>query len=163
MHLALLILSFIILILIYKVGFNHNMSKKDDDLLVQNYHLKPSFEKKVILIIESFDNIKNLLSFIRNILKQTIKVNSIILISELKWHQYSLIYNTCITNNIGGLSIVLKESSNDTIILYVFSEAFYAFYNPNFLEKLLKTQLNVQGIYLVETNKIKVDINKVYE
>jgi hypothetical protein len=129
--------------------------------MIQNYQLKPFYKKKVVLIIENFDDLNCLLTLIRYVLHQTVKVNSIILISESSLH-HDLIYNTCVINKLGGLSILLKESSKDTIILYIFPEALKAFYDPNFLKKILETQIKVKGIVKVETNKVKVDISKVY-
>jgi hypothetical protein len=164
MQMALFILCFIIIIFIgYSVSdLKSNKIKQNDNLMIQNYQLKPFYKKKVVLVIENFDNLNCLLTLIRYVLHQTVKVNSIILISELSLHHHDLIYNTCVVNKLGGLSILLKESSKDTIILYVFPEALKGFYDPNFLKEILETQIRIKGIVKVETNKVKVDISKVY-
>jgi hypothetical protein len=161
MQLALFMLCFIIIIFIGIFSLQTDKIKTNDDLMIQNYQSKPFYEKKVVLIIENFNELNYLLTLIRHILHQTIKVNSIILITELRFH-HDLIYNTCIVNKIGGLSILLKESSNNTILLYIFPEALNVFSNPNSLKIILETQIKVKGIIKVETDKIKVDINKVY-
>ena len=136
-----------------------------EDFLVQNYHTKSNFKKRLVLIIEDVeDNIEDVLNLIRNLLKQSIKVQSIILITkneQLK--KVKLIHNTCILNKVGGLSIILKEGHNDTIFVFVFPQSFKAFNDPEFLKKFLETDEKVNGIVKAENHSIQVDIDKVYK
>lgn len=165
MELILIMLGFIILILMYYKGYSQakvDQKENYEDFLVKNYQSKPLYKKKVIIIIENFDNLKNLLTLIKCILLQNVKVNSIILISETSI-KHPLIHNTCIVNKVGGLSMLLKESSNDSILLYIFPESFKAFFNPNFLKETLDSKIKINGIVIVETDKVKVDINKLYK
>jgi len=137
-----------------------------DDFLVQNYHQKPNYKQKVVLVIESYIDTNKVVSLLRNVLQQVIKVNSIILIapnnhSALK--KINLIRNTCVLNKVGGLSCLLKESSNDTILVFIFSEGFEVFEKPHFLKEYLETGRFVNGLVKVNTSDVVVDINKVYD
>lgn len=138
--------------------------ENSDDLLIQSYPFKPCYEKRVVLIIESFNNIQDVLTLIRNILKQEMKVHSIILTTSenesLK--EDPLILKTCIFNKIGGLSYMFKESSVDTILIYLFSEGFVRFSDPYFLRKFLNTDVKVDGILKSKTDDVKVSIDQVY-
>lgn len=138
-----------------------------DDLLVSDYHKKKRFSNKVVLIIESFHDLNRLLTLIRNILNQNLKVDSIILITQNAdvFKKVKLIHNTCIFNQVGGLSMCLKESCKDTILIYIYPEGFNAFNDPNFLENYLKDAINPipWGILKVDNNLTKVPINKVYD
>lgn len=135
-----------------------------DDILIQNYPIKSSFKKRIVLVIESFNNLDQLLTLIRNILNQEIKVNSIILISDdVNLNKVKLIQNTCVLNKMGGLSFLLKESNNNTILLFIFPDGFNAFDNPQFLNHFLNTNEKTNGIIMVETNSINVAIDKVYK
>jgi hypothetical protein len=138
-------------------GFSSNF-------LVKNYYQKQNYMKRVVLVIESFKSVENLLILLRNILSQEIKVDSIILISsDETLKQNSLIHDTCILNKVGGLSFLFKESGNDTIIVFIFSEGFNVFSNPRFLKKFLETEnINVNGIVKVESSNVKADVNKMY-
>jgi hypothetical protein len=120
--------------------------------------------KRVVLVIESFKNVENLLVLLRNILGQEIKVDAIILISsDETLKQNRLIHDTCILNKVGGLSFLFKESGNDTIIVFIFSEGFNVFSNPRFLKKFLETENNnINGLVKVESANVKADVNKMY-
>lgn len=139
-----------------------------DDILVQSYHNKQRFKSKVVLIIESYNDLESLLTLIRNILNQNIKVDSIILISQnSELEKVKLIHNTCIINEMGGLSFLLKEGSNDTILIYIFPGGFHGFSKPYFLSKLLNnngsiTPSKFHGIVKVETNSVDVGVDKIY-
>lgn len=136
-----------------------------DDFLVKNYHQRPNYMKRVVLVIETFKNVENLLVLLRNILGQEIKVDSIVLISSDQTLKKSgLIRDTCILNKVGGLSFLFKESGNDTILVFIFSEGFNAFSNPHFLKKFIETNgiPRVKGIVKIESSNVKVDINKIY-
>jgi hypothetical protein len=50
-----------------------------DDILVQNYSDKSSYKQRLVLVIESYNTIEDLLTLIRNILTQDIKVDSLYL------------------------------------------------------------------------------------
>lgn len=140
------------------------MNNDNDNTLIQNYIKKNVYHKRIVLVIESFDNIDRLLTFIRNILNQEIKVNSIILISNnINLKKVQLIHDTCIINKIGGLSLLLKESNNSTIILFVSSVGFNAFINPQFLKNFISSDKGEIGVVKVNTNNINVDISKIYE
>lgn len=143
---------------------NNTKPLKVDNLLVQNYQQKQNYIKKVVLVIESFTNVEHLLNLLRNILLQEIKVDYIILISQdVTLNNIRLIQNTCILNKIGGLSLLLKESSNDTIIVFIFSEGFNSFKNPKFLKHFLKTKNNINGIVKIETSSVNVGVDKIYQ
>jgi len=134
-----------------------------DEFLVLNYHKKPTLYKKVVLIVETCDNLSALITLIRSILNQNIKVDSLILISEnFNLKKVPLIHNTCIFNKIGGMTFLMKESSCNTILVFIFSEGFKAFIQPNFLQEYLENQIEIDGLVKVETDKVKVDINKIY-
>lgn len=157
--LTLVILLWIILTLIFSFE-----KITGDKLLVQNYHRKQSFQKRLVLIIESFPNLESLLTLIRNVLHQDIKVDSIILITKNKEiEKVELVQNTCVINQVGGLSFILKESGNDTILVYIFPEGFKAFQKPHFLKNFLLSKTKVNGIVVTETGSTKVDIHKIYE
>jgi hypothetical protein len=47
--------------------------------------------------------------------------------------------------------------------MYIYSEGFNAFENPTFLENFLQKNSGINGILKVDTNLIKVPINKVYD
>jgi hypothetical protein len=138
-----------------------------DDLLVSNYRKKRRFSNKVVLIIESFHDLNYLLTLIRNILNQNFKVDSIILITKNTdfFKKVKLIHNTCILNQVGGLSMCLKESCKDTILIYIYPDGFNAFNDPNFLENYLKDAITPipRDILKVDNNLTKVPINKVYD
>jgi hypothetical protein len=160
MHLLLII----ILVLFLWYTSSYNVEKFNlDDILTRNYHKKQKYSKRLVLIIESFDTLDHLLTLLRNILKQDIKVNSIVLISENQdLKNVQLIQNTCILNNIGGMSFLLKESSYDTILIFIFSEGFYAFSEPTFLNHYLVSDDAIDGIVKVDTGSVDVDIRKIY-
>lgn len=135
-----------------------------DDLFVQNYSGKSSYKQRLVLVIESFNNLNDLLTLIRNILKQNIKADSIVLISPNEsLIRVKLIQDTCVLNKMGGLSFLLKESDNNTIILFIFPDSFNAFSNPYFLNTYLKTNGKVNGLIRVETNSVRVEPSKVYQ
>jgi len=138
-----------------------------DDLLVSDYHNKKRFSNKVVLIIESFHDLNRLLTLIRNILNQNLKVDSIILITQNTdvFKKVKLIHNTCVFNQVGGLSMCLKESCKDTILIFIYPEGFNAFNDPYFLENYLKDAINPipRGVLKVDNNLTKVPINKVYD
>lgn len=138
--------------------------KEEDDHLVQNYCTKQKFKQRLVLVIEKFDNLNQLLTLIRNILKQDIKVDLIVLISNNEnLKKVSLIKNTCIINKLGGLSFLLKESDNDSILLFLFPLCFNDFSNPKFLNYFLNSSKNNRGLIKVKNNSVLVDINKVYD
>jgi hypothetical protein len=134
------------------------------NFLVKNYYQKQNYVKRVVLVIESFKNVENLLVLLRNILGQEIKVDLIILISsDETLKQNRLIHDTCILNKVGGLSFLFKESGNDTILVFIFSEGFNVFSNPRFLKKFLETENNnINGLVKVESANVKADVNKMY-
>lgn len=135
-----------------------------DDILVQNYSDKSSYKQRLVLVIESYNTIENLLTLIRNILTQDIKVDSLVLISPNEsLNRVKLIQDTCVLNKMGGLSFLLKESDNNTIILFIFPDSFNAFSNPHFLNTYLKTDGKVNGLIRVETNSVSVEPSKVYQ
>lgn len=141
-----------------------NKSKDSDDILVQNYYKKQNFKQRLVLIIEKFDNLDQLLTLIKNILKQDLKVDLIILISnDENLKKVNLIQNTCIINKVGGLSFLLKESSNDSILLFLFPSSFNDFFNPTYLKHFLNSQTKNNGLIQVKNNSVLVDINKVYD
>ena len=134
-----------------------------DDILVQNYSDKSSYKQRLVLVIESYNTIEDLLTLIRNILTQNIKVDSLVLISPNEsLNRVKLIQNTCVLNKMGGLSFLLKESDNNTIILFIFPDSFNAFSNPHFLNTYLKTNGKINGLIRVETNSVSVEPSKVY-
>jgi hypothetical protein len=140
-----------------------NNLNKVDYWLSKNYHTKSTFKKKVVLIIESFINLEELLTLIRNILNQDIKIDSIILISrDQSLSKVPLIQNTCVLNKVGGLSFLLKESGNNTILIFIFIEGFDNFKDPHFLNQFLISSKKYNGLVKVETNSVNVDIDKVY-
>lgn len=142
----------------------NNKTPTIDDFLVQNYSGKLRYKQRLVLVIESYNTIEELLTLIRNILKQDIKVDSLVLISSNEsLNRVQLIQDTCVLNKIGGLSFLLKESDNNTILLFIFPDSFNAFSNPHFLHTYLKTDGKVNGLIRVETNSVNVDPNKVYE
>lgn len=160
MNLILIIIIIFILWFILSIKNNNNL----DEFLVQTYQNKLPYHKKLIVIIESFKDQNSLLTFIRNILKQNIKVDSIILISQDKTlSKVNLINNTCILNGVGGLSFFFKESSSNTILLFVFPEGFKAFSQPHFLQNFLSTNIQIDGVVKAENDNYNVNINKVYE
>lgn len=135
-----------------------------EDLLVLNYHKKPSYSRKVVIVIESFENLKCLITLIKNILNQCIKVDSIILISEnSNLKKVPLLHNTCIFNKVGGKTLLMKESGNNTIIIFVSLGGDKAFYEPHFIKKFLTQEMVINGLSKVETDKINIDIKQVYE
>ena len=135
-----------------------------DDILVQNYSDKSSYKQRLVLVIESYNTIEDLLTLIRNILTQDIKVDSLVLISPNEsLNRVKLIQDTCVLNKMGGLSFLLKESDNNTIILFIFPDSFNAFSNPHFLNTYLKTDGKVNGLIRVETNSVSVEPSKVYQ
>jgi hypothetical protein len=118
----------------------------------------------LVLVIESYNTIEDLLTLIRNILTQDIKVDSLVLISPNEsLNRVKLIQDTCVLNKMGGLSFLLKESDNNTIILFIFPDSFNAFSNPHFLNTYLKTNGKINGLIRVETNSVSVEPSKVYE
>ena len=135
-----------------------------DHNLIKNYQYKSTHHKRLVLVIESFSTIEDLLTLIRNILKQEIKVDSIILISQedINLSKVQLIQNTCILNKVGGLSLLLKESSNNTILLFIHLDGFDAFSDPQFLTHFLNSNFSTTGIVKVDTDSVNVDIDKVY-
>jgi hypothetical protein len=159
-------------------------SMRYDDLLVKTYRERRNYVKRVVLIIESFENVEALVALIRNILNQEIKVDSIILISsDQTLKNNSLIRDTCILNKVGGLSFLFKESGNNTILVFVFSEGFNVFSNPHFLKKFIETNeqngtpspfgrglafaqrakgIPSKGIVKVDLSNVHLDINKIY-
>ncbi|ADO00534.1 hypothetical protein WIV_gp190 [Wiseana iridescent virus] len=136
---------------------------QDTDYLINQYHKKPKWIKKTVVIIESFTSIDDLLELLKNILKQDIKVDSIVLISQNEnLNKVRLISNTCLINKHGGLSFFLKEGDSNTILLFLFPPSFKAFSNPVFLQDYLTQDFKVNGLVKAETNSVCVDINKVY-
>jgi len=139
------------------------LQSQSEELMVLNYHKKPSYSKKVVIVIESFQDLKCLTTLIKNILNQCIKVHSIILISEnSSLKKVPLLHNTCIFNKIGGKTMLVKESGNDTIIIFVFSGGDKAFYEPHFIEQFVTKEIKINGLFKVETSKAKIDISQVY-
>ena len=137
-------------------GLNSLNDAADNDL-VKNYQYKPNYKNKLVLIIESFTNLEHLLTLLRCILKQEIKVDSIILISsDESLNKVQLIQNTCILNKVGGLSFLLKESGNNTTILFIFPVGFGAFIDPQFLKKFIETDTKNNGLVKVETASVNV-------
>ena len=129
--------------------------------MVRNYHKKPEYKRRVILIIEKFDGIDRLLIGIKNILNQTIKVSSIVLISsDNNMKKVDLIHKTCIINKVGGFSLSFKETGFDTILLFIFPEGFKAFKDPHFLREYLTLNKQINGI--VKLDKEFISIKKVY-
>lgn len=157
-----IILIFVLLLLIF--SSNQKEQFDYDDYLVQNYHKKLKVKERVVLVIEEFNNLPDLIDLIRNILKQTLRVDSLVIISSdgdsLK--KVKLIHNTSIINKVGGLSICLKESGKDTIIIYIFNEGFKVFSNPNFLDFYLKRDVKSNGVIKTYNNFLKVSVDKVY-
>ncbi|CCV02084.1 hypothetical protein IIV25_066R [Invertebrate iridovirus 25] len=136
----------------------------DTNYLINQYHKKPKWIKKIVVIIESFTSINDLLELLKNILKQDIKVDSIVLISQNEnLNKVQLIHNTCIINKHGGLSFFLKEGDNNTILLFLFPPSFKAFSNPVFLKNFLTQDFKVNGLVKAETNSVSVDIGKIYQ
>ena len=171
-----IIIFLIAVILLWKLWTLKWVNKKitSDDFLVQNYHKKPSFQKRLVLIIETFENLEDLLALLRNILQQDIKVDSIILITKNKdLNKVELVQNTCTINKVGGLTFLLKESGSDTILVFIFPDGFNAFVDPQFLKKFLSTNsidfepkdkhLKINGLVMVGTNSVNVDVQKLYE
>ncbi|CCV01738.1 hypothetical protein IIV22_061R [Invertebrate iridescent virus 22] len=162
-NLTIIILLFGILwILWYFLG--NVKFKEEDDLLVQNYYTKQKFKQRLVLVIEQFDDLNQLLTLIRNILKQDIKVDLLVLISnDENLKKVNLIQNTCIINKLGGLSFLLKESDRDSILLFLFPPSFNDFSNPKFLNYFLNSSTKTRGLIQVKNNSVLVDINKVYD
>ena len=162
MNYAIISISILLLLLWYVLNIKE--IKTHDDILVSNYSQKQSFSKRVVLIIETYSNLDDLLTLIRNILNQTFKVDSIILISKdetLK--KIKLLHNTCIFNKIGGSSFIFKEGENNTKLLFIFSEGFKYFEQPYFLQTFLNSKNKVvQGINMVDTNLININIDNAY-
>jgi hypothetical protein len=165
MYSILTIIVFIIGIFILWIFWStiDNKNLTMDDFLVQNYPNKLSYKQRLVLVIESYNTIEDLLTLIRNILNQNMKVDSLMLISSNNnLNKIKLVKDTCILHKIGGLSFLLKESSKNTIILFLFSECFNAFSDPYFLNKFLTTNDKINGIVRAETNLVNVELNKVY-
>ena len=167
METFLVILVFTIIFFLWYKTSSEKENFDLDDLLVKSYHQKQHYPKKVVLIIESYDNVESLLTLIRNVLNQNIKVDSIILISQddnIK--KVKLIHDTCIINQVGGLSFLLKEKCDETILIYIFSDGFHAFSKPYFLSKFLNNEKGidiVDGVVKVKSNFVNINIDKVYK
>jgi hypothetical protein len=165
---VLIIMSIIILWLLAPLFDNKSQDDRQlnstDRVLIKNYHKKSSYKKKVVLVIEETQNVNYLITLIRNLLTQDIKVDSIILISrDDKLKKYHLIRDTCIINKVGGLTFLFKESSNNTIIVFIYPSAFSSFTNPRLLREFLDSKYQqIDGLIKVETNTAKVNINKIY-
>ena len=141
----------------------HNHSDQDDqDDLVKNYHKIEKYPNRTVLVIESFDSLESLLTLIRNVLNQTIRLDALVLISndeEIK--KIPLVLNTCILNNVGGPSFVFKETCKDTITLHVYPSGFNFFTNPHFLKFFLNSQIQIDGISKHSNDQI--DVSVVYK
>lgn len=134
-----------------------------DSFLIQNYHKKPSYKKRVVLVIEEARDADHVVSLIRNILSQEIKADSIILISrDENLKKIHLIRDTCIFNKIGGLTFLFKESSNNTIIIFIYPHGFNAFAHSQLLKQFLDANHEINGLLKVETTTVNTDINQVY-
>lgn len=145
----------------------HYFCKKDiDDMLVEQYRKKIKSEKRVVLIIESYKDIDGLLAVLRCILNQDRKVDSIVVISSDKEiGKHKLIRNTCVLNKIGGLSFLFKESGDDTVLVFVFSEGFNFFQDPQFLGQIIESNTNqhLAGVIKVHSSEIQVQTDKIYQ
>lgn len=165
-----MIISILIILILFMF---YSMSGKSSDAtdsgysdnLVLNYYTKPSFSKRVVLVIEAYDTLHNLNNLIKNILSQTFKVNSIILINRqnIDFSNDKLIKQTCIINKIGELSIFFKEREQNTIILFLFPLSFTKFENKAFLDHIIHQKHMCNDLLMVNTNEIIVDIDKVYK
>jgi hypothetical protein len=172
---ALFFIFFGVIILLLGLSLSLNLDKNpiDDNeaFLVQNYHKKPNYKQRLVLIIEDTSggqakdhNVSQLVTLIKNILNQTIKVDSIILISqnEEKLKKVQLIHNTCLIQKMGGLSFLLKESGKETTIVYIFYNGFNGFSDPQFLKHFLETNKKINGLLKVENDSVKIDVAQVY-
>lgn len=168
---ALFFIFFGVIILLLGLSLTLNLDKnpiEDDEVfLVQNYHKKPSYKQRLVLIIEDekkHNCLGQLVTLIKNILNQTIKVDSIILISqnEEKLKKVQLIHNTCLIQKMGGLSFLLKESGKETTIVYIFYNGFNGFTDPQFLKHFLETNKKINGLLKVENDSVKIDVAQVY-
>jgi hypothetical protein len=113
------------------------------------------------------DWLDKLITLLRNLLKQSTKVDSIVLVvpnQELAstLNMVDLIKATCVIQKVGGLSIVFKESGEDTVLLFVNNDAFDDFHNNQHLQRCL-TEPNQRGILRLANRDLSIDINHVFQ
>jgi hypothetical protein len=153
----------------------------EEEFLINDYRNKPrTLNSRVVLIIENTDRrriqdpvsrtsdwLDKLITLLRNLLKQSTKVDSIVLVvpnQELAstLNMVDLIKATCVIQKVGGLSIVFKESGEDTVLLFVNNDAFDDFHNNQHLQRCL-TEPNQRGILRLANRDLSIDINHVFQ
>jgi hypothetical protein len=158
----------------------------EEEFLINDYRNKPrTLNSRVVLIIENNfsvtdrrastsggglrvpDWLDKLITMLRNLLKQSTKVDSIVLVvpnQELAstLNMVDLIKATCVIQKVGGLSIVFKESGEDTVLLFVNNDAFDDFHNNQHLQRCL-TEPNQRGILRLANRDLSIDINHVFQ
>ena len=167
-HLTLLFIAFFLYKISSRATLHQLRSKRQvppsaDGELVRMYQEKPKYDKRVVIIIESFRSTAQLLQLLRQILRQEIKVDSIVLVTQdSNISSVELVGHTCIINKVGGLSFLFKESGDDTVLVFIFSNAGNVFSNPRFLKQLLDTDDNVNGVVQLKTSTVKIDVRTLY-
>lgn len=132
--------------------------------LTEMYHKKPSYKQRLVLIIEFDRGIGQLVTLIRNILRQSIKADSIVVISQNnELNKVQLIHNTCLIQKVGGKAFLFKESGRETTIVHIFRDGFNAFVDPQFLKHFLDSNTKINGLVKVENDSVKIGIDSVYK
>lgn len=134
--------------------------------VIKNYQNKPTFYKNVIISIEAYDGINDLIGLLESILSQTIKVSLVVLIDSKQEQQHlkkiPIIKDMCIFNKVGGTSLLFKQSNKDTIILFLFGN-FIKFSDPQFLDLFLNDPSYVaEDIIKIDCNEYNIPIQTVY-
>lgn len=155
-------LAVFIPILLHYINKKSNINVSYDP--ITSYIKKPQLDKKVIIVIESYETLSDLTKFIHNLLNQTVRVNSIILIQKdhSYLHDIKILKDTCIFSKTGGLSLLFKEKSKDAIILFLFSN-FSNFKDPTFLNRYLNYEITTENIVRVNCNDYMIPIQNLYE
>ena len=142
---------------------------EEDRLLINGYRNKPrTSDSRVVLIIESFQNVNTLVALLRNLLQQSTKVDSIVLVVPnpdlaRALDAVDLVKATCVIQKVGGLSIVFKESGDDTVLLFVNNDAFDDFNDHRHIQRCYSNEPKQRGVVRLANKHLVVDINQVFQ
>jgi hypothetical protein len=131
--------------------------------MLEMYRSKPSFKKRVVLVIESYVSLRSLEELLENILKQNFKVDSIILIAKNSHvANIRIVKDTCVINRVGRMSIPFKEGSRDTLLLFLFPLCFSQFKDPALLSEIVLRQKKCPDIVPIDCDTLNINIDEVY-
>lgn len=134
------------------------------------YREKPKLPDKVVVIIESYGNYKNLKTLLWYIFNQTVRVDSIAVVARNRKEAERLsalnfVQQSCVISRTSGLGWFIKELDDDAVFLFVFTEGVGRFQNPTFLDAHLNSPYATDrnGVVKVRVKDYLVDLQNLYD